>query len=108
VVAQHKAQWSHHRPSKEVFGTCPHRTINGVKTNLQERIPRLLKTRQAAEMLGRSPNTLKRWRYEGIGPDYVKIQGRVSYDVAVLLEFIRQSTRTPSVRAAMEDSRGAL
>ena len=62
----------------------------------------------AAEILGRSPATLKRWRYEGIGPDYVAMEGRVSYDVAVLLEYIRQNTRVPSVRAAMEETREAL
>lgn len=73
-----------------------------------EQIPRLVNTRRAAEILGRSPNTLKRWRYEGVGPDYVEMEGRVSYDVAVLLEYIRKNTRVPSVRAYMEESRGAL
>jgi hypothetical protein len=73
-----------------------------------ERIPELVNARRAAEILDRSPNTLKRWRYEGIGPDYVEIEGRISYDVAVLLEYIRQNTRVPSVRAAMEGSRAAL
>ena len=72
------------------------------------RVPRLVHTREAAEILGRSPATLKRWRYEGIGPNYVEMEGRVSYDVAVLLEYIRQNTRVPSVRAAMEEAREAL
>ena len=71
-------------------------------------MPRLVNSKQAAEILGRSPATLKRWRYEGIGPDYVEMEGRVSYDVAVLLEYIRQNTRVPSVRAYMEESREAL
>ena len=74
----------------------------------QERIPQLVNTRRAADILGRSPATLKRWRYEGVGPDYVEMEGRVSYDVAVLLEYIRQNTRVPSVRAAMEEAREAL
>ena len=74
----------------------------------QERIPRLVNTRKAAEILGRSPNTLKRWRYEGVGPAYVEIEGRVSYDVAVLIEYINENTRVPSVRAYMEESREAL
>jgi hypothetical protein len=38
----------------------------------------------------------------------IEIEGRVSYDVAVLLEFIRKSTRVASVRAAMEDTREAV
>lgn len=76
--------------------------------NRQERIPQLVNTTKAAEILGRSPATLKRWRYEGIGPDYVEMESRISYDVAVLLEYIRQNTRVPSVRAAMEESREAV
>ena len=73
-----------------------------------EQIPRLVNTRKAAEILGRSPATLKRWRYEGVGPAYVEIEGRVSYDVAVLIEYINVNTRVPSVRAYMEESREAV
>jgi len=68
-------------------------------------IPQLVNTRGAAEILGRSAATLKRWRYEGIGPKWVEIEGRVSYDVAVLVEYITKNTRTPSVRAMLEDER---
>jgi hypothetical protein len=70
-----------------------------------QRLPRLVNTREAAEILGRSPATLKRWRYEGTGPCYVEMEGRVSYDVAVLVDYINQNTRVPSVRAYMEESR---
>jgi len=73
-----------------------------------DRIPQLINTARAANILDRSPATLKRWRYEGIGPDYVEIQGRVSYDVAVLIRYMNENTRVPSVRAAMEESREAL
>ena len=68
----------------------------------------LVNTREAARVLGRSPNTLKRWRYEGTGPAFVAIAGRVRYDTAVLAEYIRQNTRTPSVRAATEKTREDL
>jgi phage terminase Nu1 subunit (DNA packaging protein) len=68
-------------------------------------IPKLVNTQQAAEILGRSTATLKRWRHEGIGPDWIEIEGRVSYDVAILLEFIRKGTRVASVRAAREEAR---
>lgn len=71
-------------------------------------IPTLVDTREAAKILGRSAATLKRWRHEGIGPNWIEIEGRVSYDVAVLLEFIRKSTRVASVRAAMEETREAV
>ena len=71
-------------------------------------IPNLVNTRQAAEMLGRSVATLKRWRHEGIGPNWIEIEGRVSYDVDVLLAYIKKGTRVASVRAAMEDAREAV
>ena len=66
-------------------------------------IPQLVNTRKAAEILGRSAATLKRWRAEGVGPNWIEVQGRVSYDVNVLLEYIQKNTRVASVRAAMED-----
>jgi hypothetical protein len=65
-------------------------------------IPELVDTKTAATILGRSSNTLKRWRHEGVGPDYVLFQGRVRYDIAVLRDYIAKNTRTPSVRAASE------
>jgi hypothetical protein len=68
-------------------------------------LPQFVATKRAAEILGRSPETLKRWRYEGTGPQYVVFEGRVSYDVGVLLEYIKKNTRVPSVRAAMEETR---
>lgn len=71
-------------------------------------VPHLVNTRQAAEILGRSEATLKRWRHEGVGPNWIEIERRVSYDMAVLLEFIRKSTRVASVRAAMEEAREAV
>ena len=76
--------------------------------NNESGIPRIVNTRRAAEILGRSPNTLKRWRYEGVGPDWIEIERRIGYDVAVLAEYIRQNMRTPSVRAATETTRGTV
>ena len=35
--------------------------------------PVLLTTKEAAEMLRLSPETLRSWRREGIGPDYMRI-----------------------------------
>ena len=71
-------------------------------------MPQLVNTRKAAEILGRSAATLKRWRAEGVGPNWVELHGRVSYDVTVLLEYIRKNTRVASVRAAMEETREAV
>jgi hypothetical protein len=72
------------------------------------KFPEFIATKRAAEILGRSPATLKSWRYEGTGPEYVEIEGRVRYDVRVLLDYIKRNTRVPSVRAAMEESREAV
>ena len=65
-------------------------------------------TEVAARMIGRSPATLKRWRYEGVGPEYIVYRGRVRYDVGVLARFNDENTRMPSVRAAMEADREDL
>jgi predicted site-specific integrase-resolvase len=77
-----------------------------MSTLSHDKFPEFIATKRAAEILGRSPATLKRWRYEGTGPEYVEIEGRVRYDVRVLLDYIKRNTRVPSVRAAMEETRG--
>jgi len=77
-------------------------------TSKKPAVPQLVNTRQAAEILGRSVATLKRWRCEGIGPNWIEMEGRVSYDVTVLLDYIRKNTRVASVRAAMEEAREAV
>jgi hypothetical protein len=78
--------------------------VSSVSTPVESlTLPSLIKPERAAEILGRSKDTLKRWRYEGIGPKYVDMEGRISYDVQVLRDYIVQNTRVPSVRAAMEE-----
>jgi len=74
----------------------------------KQAMPELVNTRKAAEILGRPAATLKRWRCEGIGPNWIVLEGRVSYDVNVLLEYIQKNTRVASVRAAMEETREAV
>jgi hypothetical protein len=64
--------------------------------------PQLVDSAEAAVLLHRPATTLKRWRYEGVGPDWIELEGRVMYDVAVLLDYVRQNTRIASVRAAGE------
>ena len=71
-------------------------------------LPHTVTTPVAAKIVGRSPDTLKRWRYEGVGPEYIVFRGRVRYDVCVLARFNRENTRMPSVRAAMEADREAF
>jgi hypothetical protein len=64
--------------------------------------PELVDAKEAAQLLHRPESTLKRWRYEGVGPDWILVEGRVMYDKAVLREYLRQNTRVASVRAAGE------
>jgi len=64
--------------------------------------PELADTKEAARLLRRPTATLKRWRYEGVGPDWIMIEGKVAYDVAVLLDYVRKNTRVASVRALEE------
>ena len=60
------------------------------------------------EMLGTTEGTLKSWRSRGTGPKWVKLGAAVRYDVEELLDFIKRNTRVPSVRALVEERRGAL
>jgi hypothetical protein len=38
------------------------------------------------------PSRLARWRSKGVGPDYVKIEGRVLYSMDAVVDFINRST----------------
>jgi hypothetical protein len=45
----------------------------------------LLTEKQLAERWGYSPNTLRKWRVEGRGPDFIKLIGRgIRYDLDVI------------------------
>lgn len=51
-----------------------------------------LSTRQAAEYLGGVPeNTLRYWRYAGVGPRSYRLGRRCYYDIADLDRWIDQS-----------------
>lgn len=50
-----------------------------------------------AHQLGRrwqlAPKTLEKWRYKGLGPQYVKVGSRVLYRMSDILSFERQGLR---------------
>ena len=71
-------------------------------------VRKLIDTKEAAEMLGTTVGTLKSWRSREVGPKWVKLGAAVRYDVEELLDFIKRNTRVPSVRALVEERRGAL
>ena len=55
---------------------------------------RLLNEHQAAYALGLKVATLRRWRWAGKPPRFLKIGSAVRYDPQVLAEFIEAARRT--------------
>lgn len=53
-------------------------------------IPRLT-TPEAAEQVGVSEATMRRWRREGGGPTFLKIGGRYYYEQTAIDEYIKAS-----------------
>ncbi len=54
----------------------------------------LLKEQEVAKMLRLEVSTLRRWRWEGRGIPYLKIEGAVRYDIAVVREYLNNRRRT--------------
>lgn len=65
--------------------------------------PKLLNEYAAADMLGLSVKTLRRWRWAGRGPRFIKIGAAVRYDLTDLRAYIeagrRNSTSDPGPEA---------
>lgn len=59
----------------------------------------LLKPTEAAAALGRKPQTLARWRSEGTGPEFVRIQGRVFYQQHVIDALVEANRFTSTSEA---------
>ena len=60
---------------------------------------RLVSTKELAEMWGVPESTLRYWRCAEVGPPYVKLGGRIKYDLADVEFYVRANKRMPSVRA---------
>ena len=60
---------------------------------------RLVSTKDLSEMWDMPESTLRYWRCAGIGPAYVKLGGRIKYDLADVEAYVRANKRKPSVRA---------
>lgn len=66
---------------------------------------KLLTFEQAAEYLNVPVETLKYWKRIGVGPAWVKLEGKsVRYNRTDLDDYIRACTHRPSVRAALEEA----
>ena len=66
-------------------------------------LPQLLKEDQAANILSLEVATLRRWRWAGTGPKFLKIGGAVRYDLAVLEAFIEASRRSSTSDPGNDD-----
>jgi len=54
---------------------------------------------EAAALIGMTVHALRRWRQLGVGPAYIRLRGRrgrILYERAELLRFVRQYTVTTS------------
>ena len=60
---------------------------------------RLVSTRELAEIWGIPESTLRYWRSAEIGTPYVKLGGRIKYDLQDVERYVRVNKRHPSVRA---------
>ena len=56
----------------------------------------MIDTAEAAELLGVSTGWLRRRRCAGLGPAYIKLGGRVRYDVEDLTNFLLANRVEPS------------
>jgi hypothetical protein len=59
----------------------------------------LVSTKELSEIWGVAESTLRYWRCAEIGPVYVKLGGRIKYDLADVERYVRANKRMPSVRA---------
>ncbi|MBZ5664991.1 MAG: helix-turn-helix domain-containing protein, partial [Acidobacteriia bacterium] len=59
----------------------------------------LVSTKELSETWGVPESTLRYWRCAGTGPAYVKLGGRIKYDLADVERYVRANKRMPSVRA---------
>ena len=57
---------------------------------------KLLNTREVADLLGISPNTLDIWRTKNRGPRFIKVGRYVRYQQTDLENFIKDNKRGPS------------
>jgi hypothetical protein len=73
-------------------------TIRGEQADQRVR-RQLVSTKELSEVWGVPESTLRYWRCAEIGPTYVKLGGRIKYDLADVERYVRANKRMPSVRA---------
>jgi Helix-turn-helix domain len=68
----------------------------------------LLTESDAAKKATVKPETLRKWRTRGRGPVYIKIGGKVRYQMSDLLEFIQSGRVVPKESKRAGKKRGRL
>lgn len=68
----------------------------------------LITEKHAAEIIATPPGTLRYWRHQGKGPNYVRLGGRIKYDLAEVIAFVDRHRHTFSVRASIGEKNGNL
>lgn len=51
----------------------------------------ILKINEAAKILNVAPQTLSKWRYQGRGPEYIKMGRNIRYSMESLSSFLTKS-----------------
>ena len=59
----------------------------------------LVSTKDLSEIWGVPESTLRYWRCAQTGPPYVKLGGRIKYDLTDVERYVRANKQMPSVRA---------
>lgn len=60
---------------------------------------KLLTEEQVAEQLSITTNTLRKWRWLGKGPAFIKMGAAVRYEADTLATFIRSNVKTSTSEA---------
>ena len=68
----------------------------------------LVNETEAARILGLSVKTLRRWRWAGRGPRFLKLGAAVRYDPADLAAYIEAGRRTSTTNTGTPKSRNGL
>jgi hypothetical protein len=70
-------------------------------------LPQMLGERQAARMLAVSVAALRRWRREGRGPRFTRIERCVRYDVRAIERFVAENSSGTKESADLRSAAGS-
>jgi hypothetical protein len=87
--------------AEDQYGLAPAIVHTAPAETFDQRIRRrqLVSTKELSEIWGVPESTLRYWRCAEIGPTYVKLGGRIKYDLVDVERYVRANKRMPSVRA---------